>query len=136
MEKMHMRMDAIQYTIGQVSDLTNIPQSALRYWETVFDVLKPQKSPGGNRKYSEEDIKLIFRIKELLYEKGYTIKGANLQLNQDNKSEHVEEEENLAESAEEFIDQTVRDIKSKDADPDALKFIIRELKSILRLLED
>jgi len=131
-----MHLDSIQYTIGQVSDLTNIPQSALRYWETVFDVLRPQKSPGGNRKYSESDIKLIFRIKELLYEKGYTIKGANLQLNKDNFSGYDEEPEDLEESTEKMIDETAKDIRRKNIDTDTLKFIIRELKSILRLLED
>ena len=58
-----MKFDSMFYTIGQVSDLTNIPQSALRYWETVFSMLEPQKTPGGNRKYSEDDIQIILKTK-------------------------------------------------------------------------
>ncbi len=70
----------LSFSIGQVAQHTGLPQSVLRYWETVFDLLKPKKSPGGTRLYSQEDIRLILRIKNLLYENGFTIKGANTQL--------------------------------------------------------
>jgi DNA-binding transcriptional MerR regulator len=138
---MQMKFDSVNYTIGQVSDLTNIPQSALRYWETVFHMLEPQKTPGGNRKYSEDDIKIILKIKELLYTKGFTIKGANNEL----KKEGVLESKNLikSESIEKKIDEELdpmlaqlSEIEDAEADPDTLKLIIRELKSIIRILED
>ncbi len=70
----------LSFSIGQVAQHTGLPQSVLRYWETVFDSLKPHKSPGGTRLYSQQDINLILRIKNLLYENGFTIKGANIQL--------------------------------------------------------
>ena len=75
-----MAFKDIYYTIGQVADHVDLPQSVLRYWETVFDVLNPHKSKGGNRRYSEQDIEIILKIKELLYDQGFTIKGANKQL--------------------------------------------------------
>ena len=79
-------MKNIYYTIGQVSSLLDLPQSVLRYWETVFDSLSPAKSPGGSRQYSEEDIELVRTIKSLLYEQGFTIKGAVVKLkNSDDK---------------------------------------------------
>jgi DNA-binding transcriptional MerR regulator len=127
------------YTIGQVSELTDIPQSALRYWETVFDVLDPLKTPGGNRKYSEEDIRIIVRIKELLYVKGYTIKGANSQLKQDVEQEGGAGQGPLSEElkkVETVIRKSEEHINKDDVDQDTLKFIIRELKSIIRILED
>ncbi|HHE55179.1 MAG TPA: MerR family transcriptional regulator, partial [Caldithrix abyssi] len=70
------------YTIGQVADYFDLPQSVLRYWETVFDVLNPEKSAGGIRQYSDRDLKIISEIKHLLYQRGFTIKGANNLLNQ------------------------------------------------------
>jgi len=68
-------MDEMYYSISQVSKFTALPQSVLRYWESVFDELDPHKSAGGTRQFSEEDVQLILRIKNLLYDKGMTIKG-------------------------------------------------------------
>jgi DNA-binding transcriptional MerR regulator len=70
-----------EYSIGYVSKFTKLPQSVLRYWETVIDVFNPYKSPGGTRKYSDKDIELVLKIKELLYDKKFTIAGANNYLN-------------------------------------------------------
>ncbi len=134
-----MELDSIHYTIGQVSELTDIPQSALRYWETVFDALDPLKSPGGNRKYSEEDIRIILKIKELLYVKGYTIKGANIQVKKDlEKGEITIESEPVSEveAVEATLSAGEKQLEKSNIDQDTLKYIIRELKSILRILED
>ncbi len=76
-----MKEQKLHYSIGQVAEYLDLPQSVLRYWETVFDRLNPEKSPGGNRLYSEEDINIIGTIKNLLYGEGFTIKGANHKLN-------------------------------------------------------
>lgn len=62
-------------TIGQVSNLLNIKPHVLRFWEDNFKQLSPLKRKGGRRLYSESDISLLRRIKELLYKEGYTIKG-------------------------------------------------------------
>jgi len=64
------------YSIGKVSKIVDLPQSVLRYWETVFDVFDPYKSEGGTRRYSQSDIDIILEIKELLYKRKFTIAGA------------------------------------------------------------
>lgn len=66
----------LYYSISEVSRITNIEQYILRYWETEFEQLKPQKNRAGNRSYSNKDIKLILFIKSLLRDKKYTIEGA------------------------------------------------------------
>ena len=93
-----MEIDDIYFTIGQVAEHVDLPQSVLRYWETVFDVLNPQKSKGGNRRYRKEDIEIILKIKELLYEQGFTIKGANKQLNSIYQMEHEQKTPNREET--------------------------------------
>lgn len=74
-------MPEYDYSIGYVSKFTKLPQSVLRYWETVIDVFNPFKTPGGTRKYSDKDIELVLKIKELLYDRKFTIAGANNYLN-------------------------------------------------------
>lgn len=68
--------DKLYYSIGEVRALTDLEPYVLRYWETEFPQLKPKKNSGGQRAYQRKDIELILRIKELLHEQGYTIKGA------------------------------------------------------------
>ncbi len=68
--------DKLYYSIGEVRAITSLEPYVLRYWETEFPKLKPKKNSGGQRAYQRKDIELILRIKELLYEQGYTIKGA------------------------------------------------------------
>ena len=68
------------YSIGKVSKIVDLPQSVLRYWETVFDVFDPYKSEGGTRRYTQADIDVILEIKELLYKRKYTIAGAQYAL--------------------------------------------------------
>ena len=63
-------------SIGKVCKIVDLPQSVLRYWETVFEHLNPEKSEGGTRRYTQEDVEAILEIKELLYKKKYTIAGA------------------------------------------------------------
>jgi len=66
----------LYYSISEVSKITDIEQYVLRYWETEFEQLSPQKNRAGNRIYTNKDIRLILYIKELLREKKYTIEGA------------------------------------------------------------
>jgi len=56
-------------SIGKVSKIVNLPQSVLRYWETVFEQLNPEKSEGGTRRYTQKDVDNILNIKNLLYKK-------------------------------------------------------------------
>jgi len=66
----------LYYSISEVSKLTGLEQYILRYWETEFEQLKPQKNRSGNRIYTNKDIELILEIKKLLREKKYTVTGA------------------------------------------------------------
>jgi DNA-binding transcriptional MerR regulator len=68
-------------TIGEASKELNVPDYVLRFWEKKFKAIHPSKRRGGRRYYSEEDIATIKQIKSLLHGSGYTIKGANVILN-------------------------------------------------------
>ncbi len=70
----------LYYSIGEVSDATDLKQYVLRYWESEFPQLSPAKNRAGNRTYREKDIELVNFIKTLLYEKKYTIEGARQKL--------------------------------------------------------
>ena len=70
----------LYYRIGEACKKVDIQPYVLRYWETEFPALDPKKSKSGQRVYSEEEIRLIGRIKQLLYEEGYTIAGAKKKL--------------------------------------------------------
>ena len=68
------------FTIGEVSDLCGVKAHVLRYWEQEFSQLKPVKRRGNRRYYQHHEVLLIRRIRELLYDKGFTINGARNQL--------------------------------------------------------
>ena len=63
-------------TIGEVSRSLNIPQYVLRFWEKKFPLIKPIQKVKGRRYYSKKDLENLIEIKDLLYEKKYSIKGA------------------------------------------------------------
>ena len=66
----------LYYSISEVSEVTDLKQYVLRYWETEFPQLKPAKNTAGNRNYRSQDVDLILKIKSLLYDRKFTIKGA------------------------------------------------------------
>ncbi|MBI5116641.1 MerR family transcriptional regulator [Candidatus Poribacteria bacterium] len=70
----------IYFSIGEVSSMTDVPQHVLRYWEDVFPSLCPPKRRSGSRAYRQQDIEKVRLIKRLLYEEGYTIRGARKHL--------------------------------------------------------
>ena len=74
------KVNKLYYSIGEVSEITNLKQYVLRYWETEFSILKPTKNTAGNRTYKDKDIQLIKYIQDLLYTKKFTIKGAKQHL--------------------------------------------------------
>ncbi len=118
------------YSIGQVAEYFELPQSVLRYWESVFDALNPQKSPGGSRRYSDEDLKIIAEIKHLLYKKGFTIKGANKLLNQKYKIQ------SKPQKPQQSVEISKDRQQATTVDQKLLKKIIHELKAILKEMED
>ena len=81
MEKTLPAIPAKRYfTIGEVSDLCGVKPYVLRYWEQEFTQLKPMKRRGNRRYYQHHEVLLIRRIRELLYEQGFTISGARNRL--------------------------------------------------------
>ena len=81
MEKALPAIPAKRYfTIGEVSELCGVKPYVLRYWEQEFTQLKPMKRRGNRRYYQHHEVLLIRRIRELLYEQGFTISGARNQL--------------------------------------------------------
>ncbi len=68
------------FKIGEVCDITGVQAHVLRYWESEFPMLAPQKNRAGQRTYRRRDVEMVLRIKELLYEDQYTIAGAKKKL--------------------------------------------------------
>ena len=73
-------MEEKLYKIGEVCKLADLQPYVLRYWETEFPQLSPNKSGGGQRLYTKHEVDIILRIKELLYREGFTIAGAKKKL--------------------------------------------------------
>jgi DNA-binding transcriptional MerR regulator len=72
-------------SISEVSEMLRIKAHVLRYWETQFGMLRPKKNRAGNRMYRPEELQLLQRIKELLYERRFTIAGARRTLLEERK---------------------------------------------------
>ena len=76
------------FTIGEVSELCGVKPHVLRYWEQEFTQLKPVKRRGNRRYYQHHEVLLIRRIRELLYEQGFTISGARNRLEEADVHDH------------------------------------------------
>ncbi len=87
------------FTIGEVSELCGVKPHVLRYWEQEFTQLKPVKRRGNRRYYQHHEVLLIRRIRELLYEQGFTISGARNRLDSRASALAGAEEQELPESA-------------------------------------
>ena len=77
--------DKLYYSIGEVAKAFDVNTSLIRFWEKEFPILKPKKNKKGNRFFSQEDIKNLKLIYHLVKERGYTLDGAKIAL-QENKS--------------------------------------------------
>jgi DNA-binding transcriptional MerR regulator len=69
-------MKKLYYSIGEVNKITGIEPHVIRYWETIFPQLKPSKNRSGKRVFTQNDIKTILEIKDLVKNKGYSTNGA------------------------------------------------------------
>ena len=78
--------DKLFFKIGEVCDIVGVQAHVLRYWETEFPMLQPQKNRSGQRTYRRKDVEMALRIKELLYEEGFTIAGAKRKLTGDHRA--------------------------------------------------
>lgn len=120
------------YKIGEVCRLADVQPYVLRYWETEFPPLAPNKSGGGQRMYSERDVEIILRIKQLLYAEGFTIAGAKKRLDADiaNPEPAASRESDAASAAPRAPQRRAKAAGGNGA----LREIRRELESILDLL--
>lgn len=104
----------LYYSIGEVSDLTDLEAHVLRYWESEFDQLKPRKNRAGRRVYTEEDIEMVQRVQHLLKEDKYTIEGAKQVLDREEGgditwNEHRRDLIELRGFLEDMLDQVEKD---------------------------
>ena len=72
--------DKLFFKIGEVCDIVGVQAHVLRYWETEFPMLQPQKNRSGQRSYRRRDVEMALRVKQLLYDEGFTIAGAKRKL--------------------------------------------------------
>jgi DNA-binding transcriptional MerR regulator len=79
--------EKLYFRIGEVSTLCKLPAYVLRFWETEFPQLKPVKGSTGQRMYRRKEVETALRIKQLLYNEGFTIAGARQQLRVENKAQ-------------------------------------------------
>ena len=72
--------DKLYFKVGEVSAITGVPAYVLRFWETEFKKIKPKRTASGHRLYRKIDVELILKIKHLLYDEKFTIRGAKQHL--------------------------------------------------------
>jgi len=120
----------LYYSISEVSKITDIEQYVLRYWETEFEELNPQKNRAGNRIYTNKDIRLILYIKELLREKKYTIEGAKKIL------ENYEQDKRPVEIKEKKSPAETEPAKESEINNEVLKEDLVEIREALIYLLD
>lgn len=110
------------FSIGEVSSIVQVPAYVLRYWESEFKLLRPQRRSSGQRKYIRTDIEQIFKVKDLLYTRKFTIAGAKKFLQGDKRRKEETAQLNM-------------EIKSSTVDTAVIRDVKRELEEILKLLE-
>ena len=78
--------DKLFFKIGEVCELVGVQAHVLRYWETEFPMLQPQKNRAGQRTYRRRDVEMALRIRQLLYDEGFTIAGAKKRLSTEGRA--------------------------------------------------
>jgi DNA-binding transcriptional MerR regulator len=138
------------FTIGEVSDLCGVKAYVLRYWEQEFTQLRPMKRRGNRRYYQHHEVLLIRRIRELLYDQGFTISGARNRLAESMATRRSSAaaqpidalQDQFEDSSGESTIHVVPVSSSTPSTPGAasadhsLEWLAQELSAIRRLLED
>lgn len=107
------------FTIGEVSELCGVKPHVLRYWEQEFTQLKPVKRRGNRRYYQHHEVLLVRRIRDLLYEQGFTISGAR---------------HRLEDASERPAPAAVADVMPETCNGMDMALLRREIKNVLELL--
>lgn len=104
-------------SISEVSEMLDVKPHVLRYWETQFSMLRPRKNRAGNRMYRPEEVKLLLRIRELLYGKRFTIAGARRTLLAERRDDSPQGELGFAEAERRMllfeVKEGLRDIAAR-----------------------
>jgi DNA-binding transcriptional MerR regulator len=119
MEKTLPPLPAKRYfTIGEVSELCDVKPHVLRYWEQEFAQLKPMKRRGNRRYYQHHEVLMIRRIRDLLYDQGFTISGARNKLHELIQAERDKRKagEVMLDGVDEFADDADSDFAASDFD--------------------
>nr|AEQ20583.1 MlrA-like transcription regulator [uncultured bacterium CSLF42] len=111
------------FSISEVSQATQVKPYVIRYWESQFGALRPARRESGQRKFTQKEIDIILRIKELLYDKGFTISGAKRFLKQEARKGSAQLKLDLGENAE-----TAQPLET-------LRNVRKDLEDALRLLK-
>lgn len=95
-------MKKIYYSIGEVCELCGVEHHHIRYWESKIPGLKPHKNKAGNRVFTEQEVQLVARLKELVIDQGYSVDGAKKWLSEEKKAgkalpDHVQLQTDLKE---------------------------------------
>jgi DNA-binding transcriptional MerR regulator len=130
------------FKIGEVCELAGVQAHVLRYWESEFPMLAPQKNRAGQRVYRRRDVEMALRVKELLYEDQYTIAGAKKRLAYElrggklrsNSDDENHESSNHHDNATRMAAAAPASQKRAE-DREALKKVAAELRELLALLE-
>jgi DNA-binding transcriptional MerR regulator len=107
--------DKLFYKIGEVSKITGLPSYVLRFWESEFEFLRPQKSRGRQRVYTSRDVEMLLQIKRMRYEQGFTIEGLRRRWN---------------------TRQGTQERKPSRAAVEVVRRVRQELNEILKVLDD
>jgi DNA-binding transcriptional MerR regulator len=114
-------------SIREVAELVGVKQHVLRYWETQFSMLRPRKNRAGNRMYRPEEVKLLLRIRELLYDRRFTIAGARRTLLDERRDAAPQVELGFHEAERKLV---LHEVKSE------LRQLAERLKGRRRTLKD
>jgi DNA-binding transcriptional MerR regulator len=106
-----MNDEVIYLTISKTSNKLDVLPHVLRFWEKKFILLNPKKSKGGRRYYSNSDIDILIIIKDLLYNKGFTIKGAVNYINLKYNKKNIENEASTYTISKTDLNETIRLVK-------------------------
>lgn len=100
--------DKLYFRIGEVSKIVSVPTHVLRFWETEFKKIRPKRTSTGQRLYTQRDIRMLLKVKNLLYDRRFTIEGARQHLNAAKKSKSAVDPKALSELRSEL--QQIRDL--------------------------
>jgi len=121
--------DKLLFRIGEVAELAGVPSYVLRFWESEFPSIRPQRTDTGQRLYRKNDVEIILTIKHLLHEKRFTIEGAKQYLRQRFVSDGIE----LITEIDSHIEDDIADPHADSAN--LLQEVYLELKRIRDLLQ-